>query len=332
MWPKALAWFQARTQHLDYSSNRAKFRPSQSDWLSFRMVVQFWFRVMRQCCEKDMTAADYKDHMETVMLGSGMDSEITNMLARNIRYFHIGMLSTQTAQMCAETLANNGAVQKSILDAAKANLEVLKIQLKADWANIVQLRAGKNALADLLAWLEATHRREQAALGQANTKLTIESFASMHAMICQELVQQYVDKSFKFISSQKQSTIDCLQGDIRKVYSDFGLVHKNPYIVVWIDFNVPYSRDPVKLQKVISTIAYCLAFNKHRAVCMMWLPDIAKSPDTPLFQELSSLVQMIQSQGMDSTTDIVCNIRTFCAQPAEHVLNSTPSNYWNWQA
>ena len=170
LWPKALAWFNARTAHLEYSCNKARYRPSQTEWANFRLVVQFWFRVMRNCCEKDMDAPNYRDHMDTVLLGDALDSELIGMLTRGISFFHIGMLSSCAAQQTEESYACNGAVQKSILEAAMAKLQVLSFLLKQDWATIVKLQTGKSALSDLLAWLEASHRREQAALGQARTK------------------------------------------------------------------------------------------------------------------------------------------------------------------
>ncbi len=142
MWPKALAWFHGRTSHLDCKASRAKFRPSQAEWATFRLIVQFWFRVMQKCCQKDMDTVSYQEHLETVLLGDALDSELMAMINRNISCFHIGMLTSSAAKLSEEATYNSGAMQKTILDAALAKLEMFRALLKADWANVKQLLMG----------------------------------------------------------------------------------------------------------------------------------------------------------------------------------------------
>jgi hypothetical protein len=318
IWVKALAWFNARTAHLDFSSTKAKYRPSQADWVNFRLVVQFWFRVMRNCCAKDMDPENYKDHLDTVLQGDALDGELIGMLSRGISFFHIGMLTSCAAQLTEDSYACSGAVQKSILEAAQARLNLLSLLLKGDWANIVKLQTGKNALADLLAWLEASHRREQAALGQARPK-SQDMKPCNNTSNNEELVLDYVDNHFQFLGHTQG--IDAVQPALMEKWEKIQC--RNPYIVVWIDFNSPFSRDTVKLTKLIQFIGFCLGRSRRRSVCVMWMADIPKGADVPLHQEVSTLVNHLAGQGMDATTDIVCSTRTVCT-PNPALWNSTP--------
>ena len=94
MLSKAIAIFESDTAHLDRDERKAKFKPTEEQWLTYRRVIQAWTETIAQVAVKDLQPTEMELLENTVLRSSRMDAEICSMLARRPRTFHLNMLPT----------------------------------------------------------------------------------------------------------------------------------------------------------------------------------------------------------------------------------------------
>jgi hypothetical protein len=163
MWVKAMSWFYNRTQHLHQAANRAKHRGGVEDFMKIRLLIQFWCQFMRPTCRDNMSPDEYKCHEKSIICGHWHDLSI---IKDAISQFHEGMLSNHAAHLVAETSMQSLQVQDSIMKMRNADLEMFKLLLYSDWGKIRELMTRRNAMIDLLMWLQARHCSQQGKLAK----------------------------------------------------------------------------------------------------------------------------------------------------------------------
>jgi predicted component of type VI protein secretion system len=82
-----------------------------------------------------------------------------------------------------------------------------------------------------------------------------------------------------------------------------------PWVIVLLDFNSPFTRDAAKLSKIMEMVKSCLDRNSMKSAAMIWLPDHAKEAST-IHDEVTSIAVAMKHAKLESNLDIICNTRT----------------------
>ena len=242
----------------------------------YRKITQAWDITISKVAQTDMSKSDFDLLEDAVLRGNMMDDEVSQMLKRQPRIFHLGMLPAchcDTGDQASQEIA------KAHTEAAAAKLKLFEAELRADWAAIDMTESAKAELGELLQWLELEHRRNQAALAQ---DLVAKRISSSHPMLTIE--------SWDKLPSQL--SLMC------RVW-DSELMEGTRRAIIWLDFNTPRSRDTLKLPALISTLAnLCRMLGPERAVVYIWMPsypkeDSSKGPD----EDEIDIVNLLKKSG-----------------------------------
>ena len=80
-----------------------------------------------------------------------------------------------------------------------------------------------------------------------------------------------------------------------------------PYVIVWLDFNTPHTRDSTKLQKLCEMLHFILSRSPLKSVAVVWMPDFPKDATT-LDMEHHTILTELSKLKLDALA-IQCNIR-----------------------
>jgi hypothetical protein len=257
MLSKAIAIFESDTAHLDRDERKAKFKPTEGQWLTYRRVIQAWTETIAQVAVKDLQPTEMELLENTVLRSNRMDAEICSMLARRPRTFHLNMLPTLQTEAKADEVAQE--VAKAHTEACAAKLAVFSAELRADWIKIDEMRSAKDQLRELLLWLDLEHKRKQQALAD-------------------KYVQIRMDQTHPLCSAEKWETVASQLSLLARVW-DHELQAKGGqrYTIIWLDFNTPYSRDALKLPAIMSCVSnIAKVMDPSNTVAFLWMPNCAR--------------------------------------------------------
>jgi hypothetical protein len=249
-------------------------------WMTYRKIIQAWDLTMAKVAEKDMPKSDFDLFEDAVLKGNMVDDEVSQMLKRRPRIFHLGMLPA-----CSGENQDHAAeeITKAHTEAAAAKIKLFEAELRADWVTIEESEAAKAQLGELLRWLELEHRRTQATLAQ---DLVAKRLSSSHPVLTVEAWDKL----------PSQLSLMCRAWDMN-------LKDGTRRAIIWLDFNTPRSRDTLKLPAMVAATAnLSRMLGPDRTVVYIWMPscpreDSAKGPDedeadiVSLFKRSGFLVQ-----------------------------------------
>ena len=250
--------FESEIEGLDSHEAKVKCRPDQEGYLTCRKIIQFWSQAIEPCARKDLNKEDYDMFKRMVLSSQQLDKEIVSLIERDPKYFHMGLMPSVAGEDCDDMDLTTGRVTAAQGKAEVALFEVFEAELQEDWKLVSLAAVGQSALKELLAWLENRHRRAQSKLGV-------------------ELVSSYCKTFFPLC---EMPSWDKVSGQISLLCQTWAGTGTMRAILV-MDFNVPGSRDALKMQGMCASAA-SIAQNlgPSNIVIMAWMPSCSKDHGT----------------------------------------------------
>lgn len=250
-----------------------------SRWLAYRMIVQRWDETVCTVAEKDLSPEDFQLLEHSILEDSNMDQELLSVLARRPPVFHLGMLpSLSQGGIQADDAAKAIHVAKAAM--AGGLLKVLEAELQADWALVSEMALGHSQLRELLKWIELEHRRTQAQVG--------------HTLVARRIA--------KFHPTIDVHGWENLAGQVSVLCKTMGNVHGTRRAIILLDFNAPWSRDSLKLPKMVQSIATLTKnLGTENVAVLAWMPNTSKEGSTtPPERDEQDIALAFQKSGFTS--------------------------------
>jgi hypothetical protein len=226
-----------------------------------------------------------------------MDSQIITIIKRFPKFFHVGMIPDLMTTFAKNTVDQ---VTQEQIEAEHAKwqgeLRLFKINLLMDWKIIKRTEVGSLALHDILEWNDVQHVRQQGLIGKSLVERFMNSF---------------------FLVAVGSSWVDILGAfamTVQQVHQVEGTPKNPPRVFAIIDFNLPNSRDALKLPQIAQAVATIFKnVGPEYCALLAHMPAFAKedSATDPLDDEVT-IKQVFYKAG-------------FCTQQRVRMLLSQPA-------
>jgi hypothetical protein len=275
MFTKLIKVYESDIEGLDSHEAKIKCRPDQEGFLMCRKIIQFWSQAIEPCARKDLSKEDYELFKKMVLTTQGLDKEIAAVIDRVPKFFHMGLMPSVAGEDAEELVMTGGRVTAAQGKAEVALFEVFEAELQEDWKLVSLAALGQSALKELLAWLENRHRRAQSNLG------------------CQ-LVSAYCKNFFPLCDMPSWEKVS---GQISLLCQTWAAGTGIMRAIVVMDFNVPGSRDSLKMQGMCASAA-SIAQNigPSNTVILAWMPSCSKDGGTTSAFDDESTIQVALSK------------------------------------
>jgi hypothetical protein len=273
---KICSTFESDTCGLTSDDAKSKARMKADDILKSRDVARWWMHAGRQVAKQDLTSDAADDLMQTLLSTSLLDAEVSSLVQRGPSVFHKDMLPSFATSYGAADDALVAQMSSATVTAAKARWELFNIGLQHDHALMTRHRAATGGISALLEWKLLTHRREQAKEGT-------------------RLVKYYLDSQWQFLATERMDTVGA------KLTETIGGLSANSQVnvLVFVDFNVPHTRDLNKLKQLCQNVAAVLK-SAPSSVALVWAPDFAKqNSGEDVDEEEAKIVKELKLAGLD---------------------------------
>ena len=231
LWRKMIKTHEAAIEGMTSHEAKAKERPSEEDWIVARKVVQLWDLTIEGVAAKHMSKSDFDVLKNLVLESKELDAELAGILDRMPKYFHMGLIPSIASDEGESIDAKHKRIAVAHSAAETAAFAAFKDELQLDWDTVKAGARAQAALSELLSWLEIQHRREQARIGE-------------------ELVAAYCRKNFPMITVTEWLKTGSQISLLRQAFDKSRLMS-----IVIVDFNVPGSRDTIKMPSMINAAA-----------------------------------------------------------------------------
>ena len=235
---KAFHNYEDEALHLADRQVWRRLIPTIEQWRTYRNVIQHWDLTIRECCQADLPAQDFDELQHAILYGDAMDSQIMSVIKRFPKYFNIGMIPDMKTNF-APNAVDEATREQIEAEQAKwqGELRLFKTNLSMDWKLIRRTEVGSTALHDILDWNDAQHVRQQGIIGKS-------------------LVSQFMASYFpKAVASSWADIPGAVCMSMQAVHKAEGPPKHPPRILAIIDFNVPNSRDALRLPQIAQAVA-----------------------------------------------------------------------------
>ena len=294
---KALHCFEDEALHLSDRHTWKSLIPNTEQWRNYRNIIQHWDQTISSCCKADLPPDDCEEVERAILFGDAMDSQIITIIKRFPKFFHVGMIPDMMTTFAKNT--SDQATQEQIeAEHAKwqGELRLFKINLLMDWKIIKRTEVGSLALHDILEWNDAQHVRQQGLIGKS-------------------LVEQFMNYFFPVaVGSSWVDIPGAFAMTVQQVHQVEGTPKNPPRVFAIIDFNVPNSRDALKLPQIAQAVANIFKnVGPEYCALLAHMPAFAKedSATDPLDDEVT-IKQVFYKAG-------------FCTQQRVRMLLSQPA-------
>ena len=240
---------------------KVKQRPSVSDWVCARIVIQMWDETVAFCAEKDLCKDDFQQLEKIILETMDLDQELLAVRKRWPKWFHMGLLPN----LVSDEQPSSDVKLRNLTDAQRqaevSAFRAFELELQEDWNVITQASEGLSALREYLAWRNNQHRREQAQIGE-------------------KLVTAWVSKHFPTIEVASWDRVAGAVSIVRQTLGTGGL-QERCNVVVLMDFNCPGARDTLRMTHMIQAAAtICNMMGPGNCAVLAWMPNCSKEDST----------------------------------------------------
>ena len=241
MLAKGFEVYEADSLHLTNLKEKLNHRPDLDIRLRYRTVIEHWDRSIRQVAKQDMSEADFLEFEAAVLKSTIMDQQILDSIRGFPKTFNLAMIPDLKAVYEVQLDQEQKEMEVACNAVWEASLKKFKLQLLKDQQLIRSTHMGSKALADILEWLEL----------KAKIALQIEAG---------ELASTFLAYFFPVV---KAETWDQLPGayavtktmEVPRTEAVSKLLHGRHLVILKLNFNVPNTRDGMKLGSLCSAMA-----------------------------------------------------------------------------
>jgi hypothetical protein len=243
--------------------------------MGYRQIVQHWEQSIEPLAQKELTKENFDILEQAVLKDDLLDKEILAMVARRPSVFYLALLPTLSAGEAMVDQAAKEVLQAQVA-AASSQLKVFMAELKVDWLFLSQVSQGHSQLKELLQWLALEHRRSQAKLAD-------------------ELVTSKMDACHPLLSVANWEALPSQLSMLLRTVEREGQTR----VIFWLDFNTPYSRDSLKMPKLLAALGSAAKIvGAKSSVLLMIMPSVGKEGSTASPEEDEmNIVTSLSKQG-----------------------------------
>ena len=241
MLTKGFEIYETETLHLTNLKEKLHYRPDLEQWLRYRIVIEHWDRTIRSVAKQDMSDEDFLEFEAAVLKSNVMDQQIMDAIRGYPKTFHLAMIPDLKANFEEHLDQEQKDMELACLAVWEASLKKFKLQLQTDQRLIRNTQMGSKALADILEWLEL------------KSKIALQQEA-------RELASAFLYHYFPVV---KADSWDQLAGayavamnmEVPRKEAVSKLTRGRHLVILKLNFNVPNTRDGLKLGSLCSAMA-----------------------------------------------------------------------------
>ena len=262
---------------------KVRQRPSLTDWVSARIVVQMWDESVEECARKDLSAADFVQLEKIVLETLDLDAELLSARKRWPKWFHMGLLPNLVSDEKPDVDANVRFLSEAQRQAEVSALHAFELELSEDWLSITTASNGITALREYMTWRSNQHRRDQMQLAEG-------------------LVTTFVDKYFPLLEGPAWNSITGAVSIFRQhllgttQIGEAGLQCKT---ILLMDFNCPGARDVLRMGQMHQAAAtMCKMLGPQNCILFAVMPNCSKEDsETSAFEDEVMIANSLKRAG-----------------------------------